>query len=372
MRRSWVKTGLMTGGALTCVAALVAVQSTGWLAALGGTPVGERKDRFRGSEQWDEEGQVFVNPVETAVMMPGTTWETTQDWLRKPKDSVPLRAIDTVEPVLGAKPVGGLRLTWLGHSTILIEIDGRVVLVDPVFGDRASPSTLAGPRRFHPVPMALADLPELDAIVISHDHYDHLDMPTVRELTQKSAAPFLVPLGVGAHLERWKVPAERIREMDWWEETAVGELTIAATPARHFSGRGLMDRFSTLWASWSFIGPDHRVFFSGDTGLFDGFRTISQTYGPFDVAMMEIGAYHPNWGQIHLGPEQALMAFEMMDAEMIVPVHWGTFDLGLHGWTEPIRTFVASAEARGHRWAAPVPGGSIEPGLIEPREPWWE
>ncbi|MBA2661042.1 MAG: MBL fold metallo-hydrolase [Bradymonadaceae bacterium] len=354
------------------LALIVLIPSTSWLAAFGGTPSGERLERMRGSDQWDSAEAFFVNTDPTTVMIPNTTWSTTRDWLTKPSDAFPERAIATVRPSLATAPASGLRLSWFGHSTVLIEIDAMNILVDPVFAERASPSTLVGPRRFHAFPIDPAELPTLDAIVISHDHYDHLDMQAVRELLALSTAPFLVPLGVGAHLERWGVPASRIQEMDWWDETKIGALTIAATPSRHFSGRGLLDRFATLWASWTFVGPQHRVFFSGDTGLFDGFADISKTYGPFDIAMFEIGAYHPNWGQIHLGPEDALTAFEMMDAKLVVPIHWGTFDLGVHAWREPIQVFTKLADERGHRWAAPAPGGSIEPGLNEPRERWWD
>lgn len=372
IQRTWFKRSLLAAAAIVAALLLVFAWSTEWTVALGGTPDGERLERMRASEQWDVDEGIFVNSDPTTVMMPGKTWQTSLDWFDKPDDAVPAREIDTMRPELAEPPAGGLRLTWLGHSTFLIAIDGARVLVDPIFSERASPSSLVGPLRFHPLPIDPAELPELDAIVVSHDHYDHLDMRAVRELNAASSAPFLVPLGVGAHLQRWGVPAERIREMDWWDETEVAGLTVAATPSRHFSGRGLFDRFGTLWASWTFVGPEHRVFFSGDTGLFDGMAAISATYGPFDVAMYEIGAFHPNWGQIHLGPHNALTAFEMMDAELVVPIHWGTFDLGLHGWQEPIRAFARLAEERGHRWAAPMPGGSIEPGVSEPREAWWD
>lgn len=304
-------------------------------------------------------------------MEPGGTWETTRGWFSKPDDAFPSRELPTLTPDLSAPPVSGLRMTWLGHSSTLLEIDGVHLLLDPIFSERASPSTLVGPRRFHPLVLNPEDLPRLDAVIISHDHYDHLDMQAVRDLMRLSAAVFIVPLGVGAHLERWDVPRERIVEMDWWDEHTIKGLTIAATPSRHFTGRGLFDRFETLWASWTFVGPEHRVFFSGDTGFFEGFRDIAERYGPFDIAMYEIGAYHQAWGQIHLGPEGALDAFELMDAALVMPIHWGSFDLGLHGWTEPIETFVRLAEERGHPWVTPAPGASVEPGLIEPRSPWW-
>jgi L-ascorbate metabolism protein UlaG (beta-lactamase superfamily) len=369
--KHWKMRSLRLASGAFVMTLAVLLHSTGCMASFGARPRGERLERIRQSPQWDQEQKIFVNSVETTVMQPGKGWETTREMMKKPSDSVPDGPLPVSKPSFASPPLNGLRLTWFGHSAFLVTLDGINVLIDPVFAERASPSQLVGPRRFHPLPIEPSELPRLDAIIISHDHYDHLDMRAVRELTALSEAPFLVPLGVGAHLARWKVPSERIIEMDWWEEMTVGEVTIAATPARHFSGRGLFDRFTTLWASWAFVGPRHRVYFSGDTGFFDGFADISRVYGPFDVAMFEIGAYNPSWSEIHLGPHGAIAAFEMMDAHLVVPIHWGTFDLGLHGWQEPIETFVQLANQSGHRWAAPEPGGFIEPGIHEPREPWW-
>lgn len=371
-KRKLLKPILLATTTLLATAILIALWSTDWTAALGSTPGGPRLDRIRSSPQWSGEEEIFVNAEPTTVMLPGKTGEVILDSLSKPDDSVPSRTLPVARPSFDVPPAGGLRLTWLGHSTTVVEIDDVRILLDPVFSERTSPSTLVGPARFHPLPIEPGALPAIDAVVISHDHYDHLDMRAVRELTASTEAVFLVPLGVGAHLERWGVPAERIRELDWWDETQIGEVTVAATPARHFSGRGVLDRFSTLWASWTLIGPRHRVFFSGDTGPFGGFKDISDKYGPFDIAMIEIGAADPNWPQIHMGPEAAVEAFETMDAHLLVPIHWSTFDLGMHGWTEPIRAFVTAAEKGGVRWAAPMPGGAIEPGVREPREPWWK
>ncbi|RDV39827.1 MBL fold metallo-hydrolase [Bradymonadaceae bacterium TMQ3] len=367
----YLRVALLIAAATLVALLLVLLHSTAWLASLGGTLEGERLERAMASPNWSAEETIFLNPVETSVMEPGGTWETTRGWFSKPEDSVPSRELPTNAPDLASPPLSGLRLTWLGHSSTLVEIDGVRVLLDPVFSERASPSTILGPKRFHPLVIQPDKLPTLDAVIISHDHYDHLDMQAVKDLLHFSDALFLVPLGVGAHLDRWGVPDERIVELDWWDEHDIKGLTIAATPSRHFTGRGLFDRFETLWASWTFVGPEHRVFFSGDTGFFDGFKDIAERYGPFDIAMYEIGAYHPAWGQIHLGPEGALDAFKVMDAAIVMPIHWGSFDLGMHSWTEPIETFVSLAEERGHTWVTPAPGASVEPGLHEPRSLWW-
>jgi L-ascorbate metabolism protein UlaG (beta-lactamase superfamily) len=267
-----------------------------------------------------------------------------------------------------------LRVTWLGHSTLLVELDGRRVLLDPVWGDRASPFTWAGPQRFYPPPLPLAELPPIDAVLISHDHYDHLDWPTVVALGRQTDAPFLVPLGVGAHLEYWGIAPERIVELDWWQSHSLGGLTFVATPARHFSGRSVTfsDRDATLWAGWALIGPRHRVYYSGDTAMFAGFEQIGERLGPFDVTLIECGAYSALWADVHLGPEQAVLAHQRVRGHWLIPVHWGLFDLALHGWTEPIERVAAAARAAGVKLATPRPGQSFafDPDTAS-GERWW-
>jgi L-ascorbate metabolism protein UlaG (beta-lactamase superfamily) len=269
-------------------------------------------------------------------------------------------------------PSSGLRVTWLGHSTLLLELDGVRVLTDPVFGERASPVSFAGPRRFHPVPASIAELPPLDAVLLSHDHHDHLCPASLRELARRRV-PIVTSLGVGAHLERCGVAPEQIVELDWWEEHALPghELSLTATPAQHFSGRGLLDRNATLWSSWVLKTGRRRLFFSGDTGLTDAFSTIGQRLGPFDLTLLEIGAWHPAWGAIHLGPENALRAFEMLGGGTLLPVHWGTFDLGLHPWDEPAETLLSLASSAGARVLMPIPGRPVEPSQYEGVAPWW-
>lgn len=271
-------------------------------------------------------------------------------------------------------PPDALTITWLGHSTLLVEIDGRRVLIDPVWGDRVSPFTWAGPKRFYPPPLPLAELPPLDAVVISHDHYDHLDWPTIVALGSQTRAPFLVPLGVGAHLEYWGIAPERIVELDWWQSHSLPGLTLVATPARHFSGRSVLftDADATLWAGWALIGPEHRVYYSGDTAMFGGFSEIGARFGPFDVAMIECGAYSALWADVHLGPEQAVQAHRMVGARWLIPVHWGLFDLALHGWTEPIERVAQAARDAGVNVATPRPGASVVLGAgAVSTERWW-
>ena len=289
------------------------------------------------------------------------------DAVRRPPGELPL-----VDPrPAWARPVEtGLRATWLGHSTVLLEIDGVRVLTDPVFGERASPLKHAGPRRFPPAPAGIADLPPLDVVVLSHDHYDHLCSASVVELARRGV-PIVTALGVGARLEGLGIPADLITELDWGEHHEVHGLRVTATPAQHFSGRGFGDRNRTLWASWVLRTDRHRVFFSGDTGLCDDFRAIGAEHGPFDLTMLEIGAFHEKWGDIHLGPKNALTVFDMLGGGTLLPVHWGTFDLGLHSWNDPGEELLALAAAHGGRTLMPRLGEVFEPTREVVFSPWW-
>ena len=273
-----------------------------------------------------------------------------------------------------ATPVSssGLRVTWLGHSALLLECDGVRVLTDPMFGKRASPVPFVGPKRFHPVPVTIAALPRLDAVLMSHDHHDHLNPSTIRALA-KLHVPFVTSLGVGARLEPLGVDAGLITELDWWEEHALpgGALSFTATPAQHFSGRGFTDRNATLWSSWVLSTAKRRLFFSGDTGLTTALATIGERLGPFDLSMIEIGAAHRAWADIHLGPARALEAFDMLGRGTLLPIHWGTFDLALHKWDEPAETLLSLAARTGARVITPPLGRAIEPVQVEGPTPWW-
>lgn len=264
-----------------------------------------------------------------------------------------------------------LAVTWYGHATVILEIDGHRVLTDPVWSERVSPSAAFGPARMHPVPAPVAALPALDAIVISHDHYDHLDKPTVEILVETQDAPFLVPLGIGAHLRRWGVPAARIMELGWGDVASVGELTIACAEARHFSGRGF-NRDNTLWASWVVAGRARRAYFGGDTGYTKAFAEIAADYGPFDVTLLPVGAYNDMWPDIHMNPEEAVRAHTDLNGAVLVPVHWATFNLAFHSWVEPVRRLVAAAAEVAATLAIPMPGQRLDLSRTVPVEPWWE
>ncbi|OMC40784.1 hypothetical protein A5740_23750 [Mycobacterium sp. GA-1841] len=262
-------------------------------------------------------------------------------------------------------------VSWYGHSTALVEIDGYRVLTDPIWSDRCSPSRLVGPQRLHEPPLPLEALPAVDAVLISHDHYDHLDIDTVLGLARTQRAPFLVPLGIGAHLRKWRIPENRIVELDWNESHRVGDLTLVCTPARHFSGR-LFQRNTTLWASWAIVGPQHRAFFGGDTGYTKSFSEIGAEYGPFDLTLLPVGAYHPAWPDIHMNPEEAVRAhLDVTDNGLLVPVHWATFRLAPHPWAEPVRRLLTAADPAGVQVAVPRPGQRVDPGSPAV-DPWWE
>lgn len=356
-------------------AALAVARSTDWLASLGGKLSGQRLARAQRSPQWS--GGRFRNPVPAQTLrardLPATLrMQVRGEQVRYPPRAIPVRTLS--QGAFRVPPASGLRMTWLGHATALVEIDGAIVLTDPVWSERVSPWALVGPRRFFPPPLALPDLPPLDAVVVSHDHYDHLDMRTVRALSQRRV-PFFVPLGVGVHLERWRVPDAQIHELDWGEESRVGPLTLTLTPAQHFSGRTFSVRDRTLWGSWVIAGPRHRIFYSGDSGDFVGFHSIGGAHGPFDATLMSAGAYSPTWPGVHLFPEELVRAHRDLRGGLLLPVHWGTFNLAFHAWNEPVARIAEEAARLGVPLAVPRPGEPVEP--ADPPSPgsdpwWWE
>jgi L-ascorbate metabolism protein UlaG (beta-lactamase superfamily) len=291
--------------------------------------------------------------------------------VREPPAPVPVIAVDKAA-LQATPPASGLRAFWIGHASTYVEIDGLRFLLDPVFAERVSPLAI-GPGRFHPPPIALADLPRIDVVLISHDHYDHLDMDTVRHLAQRGSR-FLVPLGIGAHLERWGVPPAQVDELEWWQERSLGHLRIVCTPTRHYSGRGLGDRSATLWSSWSVIGPQHRFFYSGDTGYGKLFRDIGARLGPFDLAFIKVGSYGPGaaWTDIHMTPEQAVQVHRDVRARRMFPVHWSTFNLAYHDWDEPIRRTVAEAARVGVELVTPRVGEVVDADRPFESTQWWE
>jgi len=348
----------------------VALAGSTGCATFGSSP--EIADMTRAREAiFDARTGIFKNE---RTIQQGQPWKALGETLFGDAVTSPTGEVPIASPadVWKTAPSSGLRLTWMGHSTVLIEIDGATVLTDPIWSDRASPSTAVGPHRFHPPPVSLADMPTPDAVVISHDHYDHLDHPTIVALAERGV-PFYVPLGVGSHLAAWGVPAPQIIELDWWGRAQVPgtRVVVVATPAQHFSGRSLTDRNKTLWASWAVRGPSHRVYFGGDTGLFDGFAEIGRREGPFDATLMPVGAYNDAWRAIHMDPEEAMEAHRMVRGGVLLPIHWGTFSLAPHDWREPAERTLTAAAERGIVAITPRAGSPIEPTVEAKTAPWW-
>ncbi|MDB4985896.1 MAG: outer membrane protein romA [Myxococcaceae bacterium] len=365
----WLKLLLRTLGALLLIASVVAWSSTDHLRSFGGA---FEVEQMRKSPHFVDDH--FQNAEPTTIWSASALISSLRELafgkqMRAPICPLPL--VTDAAKRLATPSASGLRVTWLGHSTTLIELDGATFLTDPIWSERSGPSPLVGPRRFHPPPLALAELPHLDAVLVSHEHFDHLDMATIRALAKRKV-PFHVPLGVGAHLQAWGVPSSQIHEHDWWQSVAVTPtVRVVSTPARHFNGRGFPLREGTFWTSWSLVGPKHRVFFSGDTGLTEGFREIAKREGPFDLAMLEIGQYHPSWGQIHLGPAGALTAHKLLGAKILLPIHWATFQLGMHDWNEPPETLLAEAKKGKVEVVTPRLGEPIEPTEQPHTTAWW-
>ena len=284
----------------------------------------------------------------------------------------PVPVVMTDPAMLAMAPDSGLRVTWFGHSSTLLEIDGIRILTDPIWSERASPIGWLGPRRWYAPVIALTQFPRIDAVIISHDHYDHLDQATIIAMRDWSNL-FIVPLGVGGRLERWGIARTRIVELDWWQSTQVGALAVAIVPARHSSGRLDPRSDHTLWGGFALLGARHRVYFSGDTGLQHAMTEIGERYGPFDLALIESGQYSEAWPDAHLGPEQAVLTAKQVNARVLLPVHWGLFKLAPHAWTEPVERVLAAARCADLKVITPRPGQSVEPTVPRPEDAqrWW-
>ncbi|WP_200949832.1 MBL fold metallo-hydrolase [Nocardioides sp. Root151] len=322
-------------------------------------------DAFADSPQYRDGS--FHNSRPSRMVEETSRASIARDFARKGRTGKPSGPVPLATPALPAT-ADQCAATWLGHATVLLEVGGHWVLADPVWSDRVSPASRVGPRRHHPVPLALRELPRLSAVLISHDHYDHLDTGTIEWLARHQEVVFVVPLGIGSHLRHWGVPEQRIVELDWGQSHTVDDLVLTCTEAQHFSGR-LFAPNPTLWSSWVVAAGERRVFFGGDSGWTDAFEAIGSAYGPFDLTVLPIGAYDKRWPDVHMDPAEALRAHRVLGGNALLPIHWATFDLAFHRWAEPIEWLVR--EADGVRVAAPMPGQRVTPDGALPIDAWW-
>jgi len=317
---------------------------------------------------------IFVNQIATPMDMhlkdvPPMLWQMVRPGTtRRPARPIIAKQLDLEAFLAGQAP----QLAWLGHSASLIRMQGKTILIDPMLSKAASPVQFAGPKRFSKPPISADELPHIDAVLISHDHYDHLDYQTIKKIRGKTTT-FFVPLGVAAHLEKWGVTKKQIVELDWWDKASIGDITFVCTPARHFSGRGLNDRFKTLWCSWVIRSNNAKLFFSGDTGYGPHFKEIGDKYGPFDLTMLECGQYDRRWPNIHMQPEQTFAAHQDLRGKRLMPLHWGAFSLALHSWIDSVERVKAAAEPSHTEIMTPELGDitPITSGAY-PKTAWWK
>ena len=320
---------------------------------LGGSIDSNRAIEYEQSNNY-QNGK-FINTVETTMSNPpfSAMWDVLAGVPNaEPNGQIETDVFDQSKYIKNSND-STTKITWFGHSSVLVQIDGQNILLDPVFSKRASMFTFMGPERYdYRYHITVEDLPKIDAVLISHDHYDHLDYETFIQLKTK-VARFYVPLGVGVHLEEWGIPKNQITELDWWEEAKFKGIALTLTPTRHFSGRGINDRYSTLWGAWAIKGNGSNLFFGGDSGYFDGFKKIGEQLGPFDFAMLECGQYSQYWPNIHMMPEETAQAGDDLKASHVMPIHWGKYTLSIHSWIEPVERFTEAS--KGYEYNAIVP-----------------
>ncbi|RKF13336.1 hydrolase [Alginatibacterium sediminis] len=345
------------------------------LSACNNTPE-KTKTAIEASAQYSD--GVFINKKSDASTFSlKDSWNSAKRFLfekdpeSSPETQIPVKAMS--QQSLEAERKLGDALYRIGHSSLLLNLDQEFYLIDPVFGERASPVSFAGPKRFHATPLTIDQLPEIKAVIISHDHYDHLDKSSIKALADK-VETFIVPLNVGKHLRKWGVDSANVVELDWWQSIQVESTNtiLTATPAQHFSGRTLSDKNETLWASWVIQSKHRKIFFSGDSGYFEGFKEIGERLGPFDLSLMENGAYDQAWEGVHMTPEQSVQAHIDLQAGALLPIHNSTFDLALHAWHEPLNRIEKLTHALNIPLVTPTIGSRLALEPLTPTQAWWK
>lgn len=339
---------------------------------LGGNITKEQKEQFSKLENY-KNGK-FINQVPTKIQMKPSDMlsmmkESNADRKkRKPAEKITIPSIDWDKINSDEDSV-----TWFGHSAFLLSMDKKKILVDPMLGQVASPVSFAGSRRYSDHTLSIIDeMPHIDAVLITHDHYDHLDYPSIKKLKGK-VTHFFVPNGVSAHLLRWGVGKEQITEFNWWDEAEFQGLTLAFTPSKHFSGRGIFNRDTTLWGGWVVLGNQTRFYTSGDGGYGAHFKEIGKKYGPFDITLMEGGQYDKRWSWVHMTPEESVQAHLDVNGKNMMLIHWGGFTLANHGWAEPVERAIIATKQKEVNQFAPRIGGTISlQGKLSIPSYWWE
>ncbi len=340
--------------------------------SFGSNPKGKRLERIKKSKQYlNGKFNDPIKPIE--VSNSRDFFKFLKLFTTKVEDRYPSKAIEIIQSDLSNNMSNDIVFTWFGHSSYLIQIDNKNILIDPVFSKRASPFKFSGPKIFKGTDFInLNDLPRLDIVLITHDHYDHLDYNVVKALSKQSNIKFVTSLGVGAHLEKWGVVESSIIELDWHENTKIENLEFTAFPARHFTGRNIHNRFSTLWSSFGLKTASKNIFIGGDSGYGKHFKSIGAKYGPFDLTFMETGQYNDLWHDIHSKPEDSVKAHIDLQGKIMMPVHWAKFALAYHPWYEPIERVKKEAYLKKVQFITPKLGERVLVNEELPKLEWWK
>lgn len=360
-------------GSLILIIVVATILITNLNPSFGGKITKEQKEQFSVADNHD--GKQFNYPLGAEHDMnfrkgiEHMQEEMNVQIAREPKTPLPLIPVKIAD--LTATPDTQTKVIWFGHSSFLVQTGGKNILIDPMFGKVASPLSF-GPKRFPgKLPIEIEELPEIDALILSHDHYDHLDYESILKLKDK-VQHYYLPLGNGAHFKRWGIDETTITELNWWESAKLDSVEFVCLPSRHYSGRGLLDRREKLWSSWAILSPSRKIYFSGDSGYGPHFKEIGDKYGAFDLALMECGQYNKDWIQVHMMPEQSAQAAVDLNAELTMPIHWGAFSLALHSWKEPVERITKKAKELDIKLVTPKIGEPLILGVQEPNRAWWK